>query len=376
MRELKHQIIKTYLEELITHPQSASRLPTIRELMTRFEVSLAPVNRALTELEHEGKIVRRHGSGIVAREPGRRITVPEAVEKKGTVVFVYNDYPNESLWNVEYIVRQHSRQLGYAVAECKIYPDSDTGTILQLIDSVPDCVGVILMTGCDKLSSERLAALGRLPFPVVALDSAYFYAGELPKNLYTVAADPESCARLWVDVLIRNGHRRIGYLRNEPRTDCTDLHLKALGAALERAGIEFGPDRIFTSTIRSWENSFDSAIQLLRNNIERIRKLRLSALIFTSSGGALVSIKAFRELGLEVPADISVTGGGDRDLYNYLSPGLTVVSADYHAMACLAVELAAGLQKPKTHNLLLPLRLIERESVSCLNQLSIIRKTS
>ena len=177
----------------------------------------------------------------------------------------------------------------------------------------------------------------------------FFYSDFLPDNVYVLSPDGADCAEKMAEVLVRRGHRRIGYIRNEPRSEYTDLHLKAFGAALKRAGVEFGPEQIFSATIRSWENALDAAIAQTRGSIDAIRRLGLTALAYKSSGGALVAIRALRELGLKVPEDISVIGEGERSLYRYLDPGLTVVTPDYQAMSCAAVEIALGCRTPTKH---------------------------
>ena len=65
---------------------------------------------------------------------------------------------------------------------------------------------------------------------------------------------------------------------------------------------------------------------------------------------------------------ISVIGEGERDLYRYLTPGLTVVTMDYEKLGCTAVDIVLGKLKPKNHNLFFPQHLIERESVKDLTK--------
>ena len=202
---------------------------------------------------------------------------------------------------------------------------------------------------------------------VVIVDSMYFYANFLPDNVYVLSPDAVDCAEEIVELLVRNGHRRIGYIRNEPRTEYTDLFQKSLAAALKRANVEFGPDRIFSSQIRSWENSLDAAVQLTRNSLDEIKALGLTALIYKSAGGALVSLRVLKQAGLRVPEEISVIGEGERSLYRYLSPQLTVSSPDYGKLGCAAVDIILGKLRPQNHNLFFPHTLIERESVRDLN---------
>ncbi len=371
MPPMKYLKVKSYLEEVAVRPESQMRMPTVRELMSRFNVSLATVNRALAELENDGVIIRRQGSGIVAA--GTERTVGQLVAKDtvnagaGQILFAYNDYPDENIWRFVHAINQYRRMNKCSILECKIYPDTSTEALIQFAKSRPDYSGLILLVGSDRMDADRLEALGRLPMKVVVIDSMYFYPNFLPDNVYVLSPDPVDSAEKIVEHLIRNGHRRIGYIRNEPRSEYTDLHQKALSAALKRANVEFGPDRIFSSQIRSWQNSLDAAVQLTQSNIDQIKALGLTALIYKSSNGALVSLRILEQAGLRVPEEISVIAEGERSLYHYLSPQLTVVSPDYGTLSCSAVDIILGNLKPQNHNLFFSHTLIDRESVRNLN---------
>ena len=370
MPPLKYLKVKSYLEEVAVRPESRRRMPTVRELMSQFNVSLATVNRALSELENDGVIVRRQGSGIVAagteRTVGRLLDDAEKSDA-GQILFAYIDYPDETPWRIIHTITQYARLNQYGILDCKIYPDTSTATLIRFAASHPECAGLILLVGADRMDADRLEALGRLPMKVVVVDSMYFYPNFLPDNVYVLSPDPVDSAEKIVEVLIRKGHRRIGYIRNEPRTEYTDLFQKSLIGALKRANVELGSDRIFSSQIRSWENSLDAAVQLTQSNLDQIKALGLTALIYKSSNGALVSLRPLEQAGLRVPEEISVIGEGERSLYRYLSPQLTVVSPDYGTLSCAAVDIILGNLKPQNHNLFFSHTLIDRESVRDLN---------
>ena len=370
MPPLKYLKVKSYLEKVAVRPESRRRMPTVRELMSQFNVSLATVNRALSELENDGVIVRRQGSGIVAagteRTVGRLLDDAEKSDA-GQILFAYIDYPDETPWRIIHTITQYARLNQYGILDCKIYPDTSTATLIRFAASHPECAGLILLVGADRMDADRLEALGRLPMKVVVVDSMYFYPNFLPDNVYVLSPDPVDSAEKIVEVLIRKGHRRIGYIRNEPRTEYTDLFQKSLIGALKRANVELGSDRIFSSQIRSWENSLDAAVQLTQSNLDQIKALGLTALIYKSSNGALVSLRPLEQAGLPVPEEISVIGEGERSLYRYLSPQLTVVSPDYGKLSCAAVDIILGNFKPQNHNLFFSHTLIDRESVRDLN---------
>ena len=365
MAVLKYWKIKEYLQAVAVRPESAMQMPTVRELMGRFNVSLATVNRALSELENEGIIVRRQGSGIVAAGNNRAVRRMDnaASGTSGNLLFVYNDYPDESFWNMVHIIDCYTRQFKCNMIDCKLHPETATRDLIDFIKAQPECIGLVLYIGSDRMDSERLDALGNLPMKVVLVDSMYFYADHLPDNMYIISPDAADGAEKSAAFLLSRGHRRVGFIRNEPRSEYTDIYQKALCAAFRSCGVELGHDQIFSAAIRSWENSLDAAVQLTENNIERIRRLGLTALIYKSSQGALASLRPLQKAGFQVPEGLSVLGEGERGLYRYLSPALTVLTADYKKIGCMAVDIALGKMKPQNHIILLPQDLIERESV-------------
>ena len=184
MPPLKYLKVKSYLEAVAVKPESAMRMPTVRELMNQFNVSLATVNRALSELENDGVIVRRQGSGIVAA--GKHRTVARLQGKAAGVrnlLFAYNDYPDESTWKMVHTIAHYSRLQGCNMVDCKIYPDTSTESLIEFVKAQSDCSGLILLVGADRMDAERLEALGSLPMTIVVVDSMYFYANYLPDNV-------------------------------------------------------------------------------------------------------------------------------------------------------------------------------------------------
>ncbi len=371
MAPLKYWKIKEYLAEVAVRPESATRMPTVRELMARFNVSLSTVNRALAELENEGIITRRQGSGIVSAGNTRQVKrlEPQSIENRKNLVFVYNDYPDESTWRMVHTVIQHARFRKCNILDFKIYQDTPTEAIIEHVRSIPDCSGLILLVGSDRMDQERLDALAKLPMKVAIVDSLYFYH-DLPSNIYTLSPNPETCAALTIQTLVRFGHREVGYIRNEPSSEYTEIFRKTLLSSAREHGVNLTPERMFGATIRSWESSLDSAVQLTRANLDAIRREKLTAMIYKSSAGALVAQKILLENGIRIPEDISLISEGERSLYKYLYPALTVVTPDYHDMGCSAVDLVLGLSKPKCRNLFFTHTLVERDSIKNINPIN------
>ena len=72
---LKYRAVHAFLKEGILHKKfpAGSRLPTESELMEQFGVSRPTAVRAFHELENDGLVERRRGSGSYVRALPQRI---------------------------------------------------------------------------------------------------------------------------------------------------------------------------------------------------------------------------------------------------------------------------------------------------------------
>ncbi|MBS1370929.1 MAG: substrate-binding domain-containing protein [Lentisphaeria bacterium] len=362
MAQLKYEVVKEFLLEEARRPESVERMPSVRQLMEKFRVSLATVNRALAELENDNIIIRRPGIGIsVNRNPvaiGRICDLP----REASVVVAYTDFPDEGIWRKIYGIEQYCRQTGIRAVNCKINRETRAAEIVKFVKAQPDCAGLIIKFGADKLSDEELGELSGLGIPVILYECAKLYENA-PENIYRLLPDPVDRGTLMAEVLLRNGHRRIGFIRGEPNNDANTISLRSVARRLKLAGIPFGPETTFSTNINPWENSMDAVQELVRRNFDGIRQLGLTALIVTSGSCAMAVLQTLTELGVRVPDEISLIAEGDRTFCRYVLPRLSVVECDYQAMNELAVDIAAGRKQPEKRLFLFPLHLIQRESV-------------
>lgn len=99
--------VKDYLMEQIhsgIYPVGA-QLPTERELMTSLHVGRATVRSALSELEHEGHIIKKHGIGtFVSEEPNHGFTFEPLISLSYSLERMGIEYENEVVVNEEITV--------------------------------------------------------------------------------------------------------------------------------------------------------------------------------------------------------------------------------------------------------------------------------
>ena len=65
----KTEALKESLLKICSQLSPGSRLPTVRKISASLDVSTSTLDRVMVELEREGRIVRRHGSGVFVAEP-------------------------------------------------------------------------------------------------------------------------------------------------------------------------------------------------------------------------------------------------------------------------------------------------------------------
>jgi DNA-binding LacI/PurR family transcriptional regulator len=151
------------------------------------------------------------------------------------------------------------------------------------------------------------------------------YSGRLPY----VALDDVNAGVLATAHLVEHGHRRVAFLGG-PATLAMANRLIGGRIALGAAGLDFtrvvpGPDL--------YDESRLAALDLLAEQD------RPTAIVAFNDLAAVGTIRAARELGLQVPDQLSVVGFDDIPLAELVEPPLTTVYQPKRALGAKAVDL-------------------------------------
>jgi LacI family transcriptional regulator len=198
------------------------------------------------------------------------------------------------------------------------------------------CSGVIMVT--SRLSREQQRRLDDANLSVVLIDPL----SPLPATLTSVGATNWQGGMSAVAHLLDLGHMRIGMLRG---TDCLvdDARYHGYVAALSSRGIEVDPSIVSRAFFR-FEPAIPAALDLLR------LPDRPTAIFAASDYEALGVLEAARQLGLHVPADLSVVGFDDNIGARTASPSLTTVRQPFLQMGETAyrvlVDQINGVSSP------------------------------
>lgn len=216
MRQHKYALIATRIREEIQtgeyHP--GDRLPTEFDLTKRFQVSRQTVRQAMAQLQKEGYLIQRQGSGTYVTEFGR--------EKKNTrrtmTIGVLSSYISNYIFPS--IIRGIEQELsvsGYSMrlAATENRVDNEYTLLQRYLDNPVD--GLIVEGTKTTLPNPNIALyreLSRQGTPLVFLHASY---PEL-KNEVLVGMDDFEGGRLAVEYLAGKGHVRIaGIFKSDDR---------------------------------------------------------------------------------------------------------------------------------------------------------------
>jgi DNA-binding LacI/PurR family transcriptional regulator len=210
--------------------------------------------------------------------------------------------------------------------------------------------------------------LGR-QLPTVTVDM-----GKLPQ-VAAVGIDDRAAARQIAEHVLQAGHRRIAILSlelmpdgfsgrvnaervKECRASVTQHRLLGYSDALRKAGID--PARVPIFEVRT--NDDAEAGFWARSLLEQKRS-RPTAIFSMSDRMAFGALRAAAQLALQVPRDLSIVGFDDVPQAAGCIPALTTIRQPSKTKGLLAASIVAG-EVPYTSELrLLPVELMERESV-------------
>jgi LacI family transcriptional regulator len=175
----------------------------------------------------------------------------------------------------------------------------------------------------------------------------------------TIASDNLHGARLATEHLLELGHRRIGFIAGRADLESARLRHEGYRLALADAGIDLDPTLLGEGSF-STEPARSAARDLLS------LPQPPTAIFAANDLSALGVLAAAAELGLEVPADLSVVGFDNVPESVMAEPPLTTVDQSIQLMGRRAVEmllaLLGGAEVPQ--RITLPTRLVQRRSTA------------
>lgn len=188
-------------------------------------------------------------------------------------------------------------------------------------------VDAVIAVGIE-LTHREVELLHALDKPIVGI-------GGPIEGIGTISIDDVAAAALVTDHLISLGHTRIMHFGGD-QSDEMDFRvhsqrLRGFRQAMDTAGLASGDDT-FRATALSVPGGYAVGLAVLADP-----RTRPTAVVAGSDELAIGTIVAARQLGIQVPAQLSVVGIDGHELAEMF--GLTTLAQEPKAQATLAVEL-------------------------------------
>ncbi len=183
--------------------------------------------------------------------------------------------------------------------------------------------GMLVQVG-DTTSHKLVHELVRADLPVIFINT--IDAGERSG----VVLPDEEGATIATQHLIDLGHRRIGFLGGLPHTYTAKRRLAGFRATMRAAGLDLNSAWLTSHGYRPQQGR--SALRHVMSQAERP-----TALVVANVNAAIGALKEARELGLAVPADLSIVTIHDAWTAENTWPSLTAVRMPMYDLGRAAV---------------------------------------
>jgi DNA-binding LacI/PurR family transcriptional regulator len=352
----KSRILKNHLLEQMKeqHIPLGGRLPSETTLMRKFSLSRSTVRQVLSELSIEGHIERQQGRGTF-RIGGAQPAVRRS--HRSMLVGVWFNWPSGPLFApIAEGIREELRNWGYhAVFEVG---GLEAGAEYRGIESLV-CKGLdgFIVSPSTNHEDEHgpLIQLIRQHLPLVLVDR------QLPGfETDLVATHGELGAEQVVSHLIQLGHRRIGYVGIAGLSTLED-RLQGYRRVMHDHGLA-----IEESWVRHHrEVAHDCGRREIRELLALPASHRPTAVFGATDVLAETIAIVAREMGFEIPRELSVAGFDDVNIDPEHPAWLTTYAQPKHHIGQQAARLLMNrLQQPssRTTVILLEGKLVERAS--------------
>lgn len=356
-----HKVKANLLERLHSLPVG-SRLTPERQLAEEYQVSRTTMSKILTELVLEGYLARKVGSGTYVSPRNTEVILGRISSQNcGEILVVYPDFFSFEFWHMIHELEIAAMRENLHLVNLRLHPESDVENILNLAENCHKLVGIVLLGGMP-FGRPMLRELDKLDLPVVLLGKLEGLDGY--RNIHCVHSNHVQSGYLKLDCLLRNGHRRIGTVLNEPPSPTTRDTIRGMKTAARAWELRWHELTIPTPRTRFWDDSMHGGYLLTRMVLKK--SPNVTALVVDTILGAIGALRALHECDRRCPDDVSmITALSHAGLEEYSVPKLSAVVPAHDKLASVVFDLIQG--KCLEPEVVVDEKLIERESIRNLN---------
>jgi GntR family transcriptional regulator, arabinose operon transcriptional repressor len=377
-RPLYSQIIDHLKKRIATGELLPNRqIPTEKALAQQFNVSRITSKRALEELEREGLIYRKKGSGSFVKEKVKSDAVVSVIANQTPInvialVMPFGSSMGRSMDVIQGLTGLLNKYGYYLTVHIS---NESMGEEKRIINNlVHDGVrGIILYPVSHDRNIDLIYRLSIKRYPIVTIDK-YFDAFDVS----CVVSDNFTGSYNLTAYLIEMGHREIVFFTDwsiESATSIRDRYF-AFSKALHDHSIELDDSKLICLETMHMEAG-DASVgnytfsnhrpELIRKTLADLtnRPNKCTAIQAVNDMAAADLIRAALEMGIKVPEDLAIVGFDNLEKSEYLEVPLTTVDQDLATIGEEAGKLILDrINNPagKSKKIIVPVKLIKRKS--------------
>ncbi|MHB9035537.1 MAG: GntR family transcriptional regulator [Armatimonadota bacterium] len=338
-------------------------LPPVRELQKKYKTSRSTVLHALSILETQGVLEKRRGSGCYLTEQGLDAgkTSPNMIGFIG--YFTNAEITHHIYEGVEQFCRKRGYHVIFGMSQCDYQTEQEQ--VERAIQA--GCQAIVLFPAGrskDQLRNDYLKTK-YTNFPIVLVDLAH------PEQKRSqVVFDNYHAGYEMTKLLIRDGHRNIAFMMMDLGDGWTNksTHDRYNGYldALNEEGIAPRPNDLWMLKDNPYiEPRAQCVMPFLLNWSQQQDKPM--ALIALEDCMAMDTINLARQIGIQVPDELTVVGFDNWSHAAAFSPAFTTTDPDFTRAGEMAAELAIShirgkLKSPIVYTLPVPIK--ERREIA------------
>lgn len=330
---------------------------TLASLAQKTGFSTSTISRVLTGKSEEYRI-KPETRDIILKVAAESNYAPNIIaqnlrtNRTGTIGLLLPSVANPYFADIASIIIKEARKFRYTtmVIDSDENEATEKSSVSTLIARQVD--GIIAAPSGTQ--PELFEEINKKLCPVILIDR-YFVDSSLPY----VSTNNYLGSIMAIDNLIMNGHSEIACIQGAINSTPNKKRIAGYISALEKAGIR---DKATIVGNEFSEQNGYLETKLLLNKTERP-----TAIYALSNTIALGAIKAIKETGLNIPADISLISFDDSIYMDYMTPSVSRISQPAEEMGKLASKLLFESIQNKTRcttQIELAPSLISRNSVS------------
>jgi LacI family transcriptional regulator len=335
--QAKHREVSRQLRADITsgHYTVGARLPSEPQLVKKFGVSRPTVGRALLDLQNEGLIERRAGSGTYVRAGSSSnaastrqlgLLIPGLGHTEifelicGELASLARTHDYTLLWGGSTHPRQDTdASLEHAEELCRHFIERRaSGVFFAPYELVP---------GKESANRRLAEMLRQAGTPVVLLDRD-LQSFPSRSDFDLVGLDNMAGGYLLAEHLIKLGCRRIHFVARPHSAPTVDARVAGVREALARHRLEADP---------RWLRIGEPA------DVKFVRALtagrQADAFVCANDYTAAQLLRSLERIGVKVPRDVCVVGFDDARYATLVSPPLTTIHQPCRDIAIIALRL-------------------------------------